>query len=145
MFFRNENRRQRLQEAVLDSFVDAVVTIDVRNRVVFFNEAAEKLWGYAREEVIGREVSMLLPAELRASHHRFITANRRGEREKGIGATREVQFERKDGSLGWASITLSRAALEDGLGYTALMRDISAEHKLRTLFGNRLRLTEQEV
>lgn len=144
VFFNRDVRRYRLQAAVLDSFLDAVVTIDVRNRVVFFNEAAERLWGYVRAEVIGREVSLLVPSVLRASHPRFIAANRRGEKDKGIGATREVQVERKDGCTLWASITLSRAELDGGQGYTAVLRDITAERNLRMLLDERLHAARRE-
>ena len=42
----------------------AVVLVDERNRVLFFNEAAEKLWGYSRDEVLGRDMNILIPGPL---------------------------------------------------------------------------------
>lgn len=52
----------------LEQAVDSVVVIDSRNQVILFNRSAEQLWGLPREKVIGHNVSILVPPDIRADH-----------------------------------------------------------------------------
>lgn len=54
------------------------VLINENDEVMFFNPAAEKLWGYKREEVIGNNIDMLIPRDLRPAHPEYIRHNREG-------------------------------------------------------------------
>ena len=60
----------------LEQSIDSVVVIDQRNQVILFNAAAEKLWGYRRDEVLGHNVSLLVPQLIRADHDSYIDKNR---------------------------------------------------------------------
>lgn len=112
---------------VLDQAIDAVVSIDRNNRVTYYNKAAERLWGYSADEVVGRNVAMLVPPEHRAGHDEYVDHHRRTGIDRIVGTSREVKVYRKDGSVVWASLSLSRVETPDGIHYTAFVRDISGE------------------
>lgn len=73
----------------------AVVLVDERNRVLFFNEAAEKLWGYSRDEVLGRDMNILIPGPLKHVHGDYVHHHRDGGNSRVVGMNRELQLERK--------------------------------------------------
>ena len=56
----------------LEQSVDSVVVIDSQNRIILFNEASEKLWGYGSDEVLGRNVECLVPKPIRTQHDGYI-------------------------------------------------------------------------
>jgi PAS domain S-box-containing protein len=118
---------------VLDQARDAVISIDAANAVTYFNPAAERLWGYSAAEVLGQNVKMLVPSEIRHGHDGFIAANRTTREDKIVGTSRDVQIERKDGARPWVVLSLSRVETDQGIGYTAFVRDITAERNAREL------------
>jgi len=122
----------------LEQALDAVVSIDEKNNVTFFNAAAERFWGYDRSEVIGRNVKMLVPRGLQADHDRLVEANRETGQDKIVGTSREVQVERKDGTQVWACLSLSRVKVGDRITYTAFVKDITGEHNAREMMNQAL-------
>ena len=85
--------------AILDTIADGVIVIDEIGTVQWFNPAAERLFGYQREDCLGRTVSFLMPEPDRGRHDGYL-ANYLGTGIKQIiGIGREVQGCRKDGSL----------------------------------------------
>jgi diguanylate cyclase (GGDEF)-like protein/PAS domain S-box-containing protein len=126
--------------AILDAALDAVVTIDYRGNVLEFNRAAEQTFGYAREEVLGRELAaLLIPPSAREAHRRALA--RWSEAGPGPGAGRllgrrvEVEAMRADGSCFPAELAISRVDVPGPPLFTACIRDISdraaAEEQLR--------------
>ena len=111
----------------LEQSILAVVLIDEKNDITFFNSAAEKLWRCAREDVMGRNVSVLVPRALRSTHDDLIRQNRDGGVNRIVGTSRDVEVERFDGTTFWANLSLSRIAVGGKVGYMALIRDISRE------------------
>lgn len=99
--------------------------------MTFFNAAAEKLWGYHRDEVLGQNVKMLVPQEIQPHHDGYVNANRGGGKNKIVGFTREVPVPRKDGESRWGSVTLSKVKLGAETHYTAFFRDVTADVELR--------------
>ena len=133
-FAKDITAQRELQERLnqtLEQALDAVVTIDNQNRVTFFNAAAEKLWGYKRDEVLGQNVKMLVPHEIQPHHDGYVNANRGGGENKIVGFTREVPVPRKDGETRWGSVTLSKVKLGAETHYTAFFRDVTADVTLR--------------
>ena len=114
---------------MLTALVDAVIVIDIQNIVTLFNPAAEKLWGYSAEEVLGKNVKMLVPANIQASHDNKVNNHRKTGINKIVGTSREIELPRKNGSTVWCNLSLSKIELEDGLGYAAFVRDISAQRR----------------
>lgn len=109
----------------LEQAIDAVVLIDHQNRVLFFNQAAERLWGYDRAEVLGKNMRMLLPREMRPGHDDLIAANRETGLGRIVGRTHEALLERRNGTTVWIAFSLSRIVAGTQVHYMGFVRDIS--------------------
>ncbi|WP_173834939.1 PAS domain S-box protein [Halomonas sp. HG01] len=116
-----------LAESVMESAVDGMVVIDVADRVVRFNAAAERLWGLSRKAVLGQPVDRLVPELLRDEHQDHLHVSRASGQDVQVGRHREVMLERPDGSRRRVGIALSRVALGDGEGYAAVVRELGEE------------------
>ncbi|MFZ8198741.1 PAS domain S-box protein [Alteromonas portus] len=128
-----EREAREIVEQTLEQALDAVVCIDEHNNVTLFNASAEKLWGYARNEVIGQNVKMLVPQEIQANHDNYVNANRETGQDKIVGTSREVKIERKDGGSLWGRLSLSKVRLADRTLYTAFIKDVTEEVEQREM------------
>ena len=122
--------------AVLDTAVDGIITIDERGTIESFNQAAEKLFGFAAHETIGQNISMLMPSPHREAHDRYLANYRDTGERKIIGIGREVLGLRKDGTLFPVGLTVNEAQLAGRRIFTGFVRDLTrrkhAEEALRT-------------
>lgn len=134
----NERESREIIHQTLEQAVDGVVTIDEHNHVTFFNAAAEKLWGYSREEVLGQNVRMLVPEMHRDNHDQYIRANRTTGENKIAGGSRELEIQRKDGSMLWSSLSLSKVTLAGKIIYTAFVKDVTSEKNAKELVSQTL-------
>jgi PAS domain S-box-containing protein len=121
--------------ALIDTMVDGVVIIDGAGLVRVFNRACERLFGYEQGEVVGQNVSMLMPDPYRREHDAYLEAYRRTGRRKIIGLGREVLGLRKDGSAFPMELSVGETRLPSGNAYVGVIRDITerkeAERRLR--------------
>jgi PAS domain S-box-containing protein len=115
---------------ILDTAVDAIITIDSRGVVESFNKAAERLFGYKPQDVIGRNVSLLMPEPHRSEHDTYVRNYLETGRAKIIGIGREVIARRSDGSLFPADLAVSEVKLGDRRLFTGIVRDISERKRL---------------
>ncbi|OLS59748.1 EAL domain-containing protein [Pseudomonas putida] len=115
----------------LEQAIDSVVVIDSDNCVVLFNSAAEQLWGFNREEVLGNNVSMLVPESIRSRHDGYVNSNRHTGINKIVGTTRDVPIHKKDGSQRWGSMSISRVESDGQILYTAFVKDVTEQRKER--------------
>lgn len=90
-----ENSDDGIFFPALEQNMMGAVLINENDEVLFFNPAAEKLWGYTREEVIGNNISMLIPQDLRPAHPDYIRHNREGGKPRVEGMSRELQLEKR--------------------------------------------------
>ncbi|MDX1670376.1 MAG: PAS domain S-box protein, partial [Limnobacter sp.] len=133
------------QNQILDQAIDAVISIDEKNNVTYFNSAAEKLWGYSQSEVIGKNVKMLVPKAIQGRHDEYVNRNRETGNDKIVGTFREVELETKDGQRVWVSLSLSKVRSGRSITYTAFVRDITAEREARELINQTLEQTIDAV
>jgi two-component system sensor kinase FixL len=121
--------------ALLDSAVDAIVVIDVRGRIEAINGAAERTFGYAQRELVGRNVSVLMPSPYREEHDGYIARYDRGGAPRIIGIGREVTAQRKDGSTFPVHLSVGEMLLDGERKFTGILHDLSArvalEERLR--------------
>ncbi|MCA0318806.1 MAG: EAL domain-containing protein [Proteobacteria bacterium] len=117
--------------AALEQSIDAVVIIDGRNEVSFFNAAAERLWGRDRSEVLGQNVRMLVPEAVRPHHDGYVNANRGGASDKLVGTIVEVPIDRPDGTRRVGSLSLSRIQAGGEVHYAAFVKDMTDEVRRR--------------
>lgn len=128
---RNPGETPEFLLAALEQAIDAVVIIDTNNNITHFNAAAERLWGYPRDEVLGRNVSCLVPAHIRPHHNGYIEANRTTGIDRIVGTSREVKITRKDGSEIWGALSMSRVAIDNEIIYMGFVRDVTVEVRQR--------------
>lgn len=119
----NEVRHQ----AILDTIVDAVITIDPEGTILFANVAVERLFGYTPEELLGANVRILMPEPDRSAHDGYLKKYRETHVAKIIGIGRRVVGLRKDGSTFPLHLAVSEAKTKRGLLYTGILRDLSEE------------------
>ena len=112
-------------KAILETTVDAIITIDSQGIVQTFNSAAEKIFGYRAEEVIGNNVKMLMPAPYRSEHDGYIGRYLKTGVPKIIGIGRQVTGRRKDGTEFPMDLAVSEVSLKDKRLFTGIVRDIT--------------------
>ncbi len=118
-------RPQQELQALLDATVDAVVLIDHRGRVESFNRSGERLFGYRADEVIGRNVSMLMTAPDAQSHDGYMARYQSTGVAHIIGIGREVDARRKDGSTFPAMLSVGRVRGTEPPRFVGLLHDIT--------------------
>lgn len=134
---KEENLREKAArlQAILDTTVDGMITIDERAVVLSFNKAAEKIFGYPAAEVIGRNVNILMPSPYRENHDTYVANYLKTGNRKIIGRGREVRGRRADGSTFPLYLAVSEVRVEDRRFFAGILRDITgikqAEEALR--------------
>jgi c-di-GMP-specific phosphodiesterase len=121
----SQSKNHQILGPALEQAIDAVVLIDDSNRINFFNAAAERLWGYSRDEVLGRNVSILVPIHVQPDHDGYIERNRQGHENKIVGTSREVKLTRKNGEEIWAAFSLSKVDVGGRIHYVGFLRDVT--------------------
>lgn len=120
--------RQRMEERfrqVVESAPNAMVMTDAKGRIELVNVEAERIFGYARAELLGQSVEMLLPTRFRTDHAGMRTAFRADPRARRMGMGRNLLGVKKDGSEFPVEIGLSPIETEDGTLVLAAIIDIS--------------------
>lgn len=114
-----------LHQAMLDTAVDAIVTIGEDGRIQSFNRAAERIFGYRAVEAIGHNVSMLMPEPYRSQHDSYLHNYQTTRRKKIIGIGREVEGRRKDGTVLPIELAVGEVNTPGKRVFTGFIRDIS--------------------
>lgn len=116
--------------AVLDAAVDAIVTIEESGVIESVNSATERAFGYTRDELIGRNVSVLMPSPYRDEHDCYISNYLRTGKARIIGIGREIEAQRKDGSVFPADIAVSEVRLPGRRLFTGIIRDLTERREM---------------
>ncbi len=95
-------------EALLDAAVDAVIVINHASEILTFNRAAERLFGYAQQDVLGRDISMLMPEPYNSAHAGYVDAYLNTGKARIIGIGREISARRADGSVFPAALSVGQ-------------------------------------
>ena len=117
---------------ILETAADGVITIDERGIVETMNPAAERIFGYSAAEVIGRNVSMLMPEPYHAEHDGYLDHYRRTGERRIIGIGREVRGRRKDGMDFPMDLAVSVATVGQHRIFTGFVRDITSRKRLES-------------
>ena len=111
--------------AVLDSAVDGIITIDENGIIESFNPAAETIFGYTSQQVIGKNVNLLVPKPHKKRHNDYIRRYLNTGKAEIIGIGREVEGERKNGELFPLELGISEINIEQKRLFTGIARDVS--------------------
>jgi PAS domain S-box-containing protein len=133
---------EALYRGIIAISTDAVICVDRAQRVILFNQGAERIFGYTADEVIGKPLDTLLPVRYRTAHGRHVqqfggsdvAARQMGERGQIYGL-------RKDGEEFPAEASISRVEVDGNAFYTAVLRDISERWRAEE---DRARLMDRE-
>ncbi|WP_394180509.1 PAS domain S-box protein [Yoonia maritima] len=121
-----QSKDAALLTAIFDAAVDAIIISDRDGNATRANEAACKLFGYAESEMIGRNVSMLMPEGLARRHDSFINNHIETGEKRIIDIGRDVEGQRKDGSVFPLHLSVGRATVDGELVFIGIMHDLSA-------------------
>jgi two-component system sensor kinase FixL len=114
-------------QALLDAAVDAVIIIDHLGCITTFNRSAERMFGYEAAELIGNNVSILMPEPHRTEHDRYLERYARTGIPHIIGVGREVEAQRKDGTRFPVFLSVGQVADSDPPRFVGFVRDVTIE------------------
>jgi PAS domain S-box-containing protein len=143
---RDSEARER---AVVCTAVDGMIVIDEQGHIQSTNPATERMFGYKSAEMVGHNISMLMPEPYRQEHDTYISNYLRTRVPKIIGVGREVVGRRKDGSTFPMDLSVSEFLLSDRRMFTGIVHDITQRRKLEReileISGNEQRRIGQDL
>lgn len=150
---REDMRRQRILKelqdsenrarAVLASTHDAIITIDENAIIDSVNPAIERMFGYTVEELIGKNVNMLMPEPHRGRHDAYVRRYLQTGEPRVIGIGRETIAERKDGSTFPIDLAITKFTVPGRVLFTGIVRDISERKAAQANLENTLAQLEK--
>jgi len=121
--------RELQYRAVVDTVLDGIITIDRKGTIQTFNQAAEKIFDYASDEVIGKNVKILMPAPYQSEHDGYLQNYLNTGEAKIIGIGREVVGQHKDGSTFPMTLAVSEMEIDGNRMFTGVVRDLTDEQR----------------
>lgn len=118
-------RSEARWQAVFRSSPDAIIGIDGSGRITLFNPTAERMFGHAAKDILGGDVSELMPSPYAEQHDAYIRRYRETGEAKAIGRVRHVQAKRRNGEIFPIELSVSEAKSADEVLYMAIIRDVT--------------------
>ncbi|MGM0767665.1 MAG: PAS domain S-box protein [Pseudomonadota bacterium] len=118
------SKEERLR-SIINSAIDGIVVIDGKGVIQEFSPAAESIFGYKVGEIMGSNISRLVPSPHKEQHDAYIERYLETRESTVVGSSREVFGERKDGTLFPLYLAVSETPIRDRLFFTAIVRDIT--------------------
>lgn len=112
-------------QSIFDSAVDGIIVIDAKGLIKAFNPAAERLFGYPAEEVLGQNVKLLMPSPDHEQHDRYLANYLETGVPRIIGTGREVRGKRKDGSTFPLHLSVGQMDIDGQPAFTGILHDLS--------------------
>jgi two-component system sensor kinase FixL len=132
-----KNQQEAVLAALLNAAVDAIIVMDAQGIVRVVNAAVDRMFGYHESEVVGKNIRMLMPSPYREHHDGYLTKYRNEGKRNIIGIGREVQGQRKDGTLFPLHLAVSELEHDGTVLFAGILRDITdlkvAQDELATL------------
>lgn len=126
MALEDELRHQARQtQAIVQTVIDGIATIDARGIITSVNPSIEKMFGYRGHEMLGRNVNMLMPEPYHSEHDDYIRAYLETGEAKIIGIGREVTARRRDGSIFPMELAVTQSGEGDDISFVGVLRDIT--------------------
>ena len=122
---------QNRMAGIIDSAMDAIISVDAAQRIILFNPAAEKMFGYATVEIMGQTIERLIPMRFRESHHHHIenfgvTKTTR----RSMGKLDAIYGVRANGEEFPIEASISQVEINEEKIYTVILRDITQRNRI---------------
>jgi len=127
----NQNQEMVILKNAVENANEAFVTIDENHTVIFFNKAAEKIFGYSRKEVIGRDLIVIMSPGCSRDHRQAVTRYVKTRIPGRIGHETEMLARRRNGATFPASISFSVTEVNGRLFFTGIVRDMTEKRALQ--------------
>ncbi len=139
-------RSEKRFKATLDTATDAIISVDQNQRIILFNNAAQRIFGYDVDEAIGRDLNVLIPSGY-GDHHSYMKRFLQRRESDIIGKTLSFEGLRKNGEKFPIELSLSILELEREMTFTAIIRDVTEQQRFkgRMLQSERLAAVGQAV
>jgi PAS domain S-box-containing protein len=142
-FAQSEKASQQLLEALISSAVDAIVVIDGNGLIRLFSRSAERMFGYRHEEVVGKNISMLMPQPYRDEHDGYLHNYQKTRQKRIIGIGREVMVHTREGQEFPADLAVGEALIDGQPVYVGILRDLRKRSHLETMLKQERRRAER--
>src|SRR5205807_3273178 len=120
------DKLEMLYRGILENALDCIITMDAAGRVVEFNPAAERTFGFSRQEAVGKELAeLIIPPRMREQHRRGLAHYLKTGEGPVIGKRIEIAGVRKDGSEILVELTITALEIDSSPIFTAYLRDIT--------------------
>lgn len=130
---RRLHEARELARAVVETVLDAIITIDERGLILTANPSARTLFGYSEAELLGQNVSMLMPSPHKEAHDGYLEHYRRTGERRIIGVGREIMGRRRDGTLVPLELAVSETRVGTRRVFTGVLRDITERREIDRL------------
>jgi len=128
---RNQNQEMVILQSAVENTNEAFVTIDENHTVLFFNKAAEEIFGYSRKQVIGRDLNVIMSPSCSQNHREAVTRYVKTRIPGRIGHETEMLASRRNGDTFPASISFSVTEVNGRLFFSGIVRDMTETQGLR--------------
>ncbi len=123
---------QRRFRSILDTATNAILSIDESHRITLFNNAAERIFGYSRDEVLGEDLSILIPSKY-GDHNRYVQRFLKRRQGSLVGRTISLTALRRNREEFPIELSLSFLEMDAGITITAIIRDITERKRLEKM------------
>lgn len=116
-------------QAILDNMFDGVITINIKGVIESFNTAASHIFGYSTEDVLGKNITILMPAHYRSQHENHLSHHGGSLDEQVLNILREVEGQRKNGEIFPMSLSITKILRAGKITFVGVVRDISQQRR----------------
>lgn len=129
---------------ILDTAMDGIISMNSRQEVILFNKAAEEIFGFRAEQVLGKPIEMLIPSRFRQNHHEFVEQFGRGAIQvRRMGVQRTVAALRASGDEFPIEASISQTEIGGEKVYTVILRDVTDAMKYRQQIEQQSQMLDQ--
>jgi two-component system sensor kinase FixL len=128
---REETKELVVLQGAVENTNEAFVTIDQNHKVLFFNKAAERIFGFSRDEVVGRDLDVIMSPRCSRDHHEAVDRFVRTRKPRRIGHASEILATRKNGETFPANISFSVAEVDGKMYFTGIVSDLTETKALQ--------------
>ncbi len=127
-------RSERVLRSIFDTAAEAIITINTQGQIESANRAAERMFGWSADELVGRNVKVLMPSPDTERHDDYILRYLGTRQPRVIGLGREVTGLRRDGATFPLDLSVGEFVAEEGRKFTGILRDLTERKRLEEQF-----------